>query len=143
MNLIDSLKRDEGCRLEVYEDSVGIFTAGYGHNCEAHGEALNLGDKITQEQADHWLLEDAANASRFVDEHLPWSKQLDSARHDVLVNMAFNLGTRLLGFHRTLTFLEDQKWDAAAEAMLDSLWAKQVGERSKRLAEQTRTGVTQ
>jgi lysozyme len=143
MNLIDALKRDEGLRLEVYEDSVGIRTAGYGHNLEAHGIDWPLGTPVPLDTANAWLLQDAANASAYVDSHLPWAKDLDTARHDVLVNMAFNLGAKILGFHRTLTFLEDQKWDAAAEAMLDSLWARQVGARATRLAEQIRTGISQ
>ena len=143
MNLIDSLKRDEGCVLSVYLDSLVIRTAGYGHNLEAHDIDWPVGTEIPQEIADRWLLLDASNASNFVDSHLPWAKDLDTARHDVLVNMAFNLGAKLLGFHRTLTFIEDQKWDAAADAMLDSLWARQVGARAKRLAEQIRTGISQ
>lgn len=143
MNLLDTLKRDEGEVLKVYLDSRGIRTGGVGHNLEAHGIDWPVGTPITQEQSDYWLLQDAANASRFLDEHLPWAKDLDSARHDALVNMTFNLGSKILGFHRTLTFIEDQKWDAAADAMLDSLWAKQVKARADRLAETIRTGISQ
>ena len=33
--LIDDLKRDEGLRLKAYQDSVGVWTIGHGHNLEA------------------------------------------------------------------------------------------------------------
>ena len=48
--------------------------------------------------------------------------------------MWFNLGlTRLLGFKKFLAALEAEDWDRAAEEMLDSKWAVQVGPRSTRL----------
>ena len=143
MNLIDQLKRDEGCRLKPYQDSLGIWTCGYGHNLEAHGWPT-MPAEVTQEQADQWLLQDVASASRQLDEHLPWAKSLDDPRHDVLVNMAFNMGIAgLLGFHRTLTMIEAGNYEGAADAMLESKWAKQVGDRAKRLSTQMRTGEYQ
>lgn len=158
MTLLDELKRDEGCVLEVYPDSLGIRTAGVGHNLEACGIDWPLGTPITQEQADTWLLEDAAKASRQVDENLPWAKQLDDVRHDVLVNMCFNMGWGdghthgLSTFHRSLAMVQAGNYEGAADAFLESHWANQVGKnppdehhpkggRAWRLAQQMRTGA--
>jgi GH24 family phage-related lysozyme (muramidase) len=49
MNLLDAIKRDEGCVLKVYPDSLGIRTAGYGRNLEACGIDWPIGTPITQE----------------------------------------------------------------------------------------------
>ena len=65
---------------------------------------------------------------------------MDPVRHAVVLDMAFNLGVSgLKQFKRTLALLKHGRWEAAADAMLDSLWAKQVGQRAVRLAQMVRT----
>lgn len=54
---VDLVKASEGCRLEAYRDSGGVWTLGYGHT---HG--VKEGDTCTQEQADAWLVEDMQEA---------------------------------------------------------------------------------
>ena len=39
--IVAQLKRHEGLRLEVYEDSEGVLTVGYGH-------ALHVGSRISK-----------------------------------------------------------------------------------------------
>lgn len=48
--LINFIKRTEGCRLTAYQDSVGVWTIGYGHT-----QGVRRGDRITQQQADDFL----------------------------------------------------------------------------------------
>jgi len=125
--LLDALKRDEGCRLKPYKDSLGIWTIGYGHNLESRG--------ISQAVADQILLEDATIAEQNTLVAWPWAKNLDEPRRNVLVNMVFNMGLeRVRGFKQFLAALEHGDNEAAASHMLDSLWAKQVGARATRLA---------
>ncbi len=70
----------------------------------------------------------------------PWMTALSPARFGAMVNMAFNLGVGGLNhFHKTLAALQVKDWDTAAKEMLDSTWARQVGERAIRLAKQVRT----
>lgn len=141
MDIYEQLRRDEGERLEVYLDSLGIRTAGVGHNLNAHGINLPLGAAITQAMSDQWLQEDVATVNTALTTHLPWTDNLDDPRRGVLVNMAFNMGILgLLGFHRTLTMIEAGNYDGAAAAMLESKWATQVGARAQRLSEQMRSG---
>ena len=54
----------------------------------------------------------------------------------MLLNMCFNLGLKgLLGFNNTLAFIAARDWERAANGMLASKWAKQVGFRAIELSE--------
>ncbi|MDP3115142.1 MAG: glycoside hydrolase family protein, partial [Candidatus Cloacimonadaceae bacterium] len=53
---------------------------------------------------------------------------MDEVRKSVLLNMCFNLGIGgLMGFNNTLAFIAAGDWERAANGMLASMWAKQVG----------------
>ena len=136
MNLVDQLIRDEGLRLDLYKDSVGKLTIGVGHN---------LSDKPITRAAALWILQDdIEDATKDLEVNLPWTKKLDPARFGALVNMAFNLGIGgLLKFKTTLGLIQEGKYKEASEAMLDSIWAKQVGARAERLSKQILTGEFQ
>ena len=58
---LELIKRFEGCRLKAYQDSVGVWTIGYGHTVGV----LN-GQVITQAQADIYLKTDCANTEQYV-----------------------------------------------------------------------------
>ena len=134
---VEQLKIDEGCRFTAYQDTVGVWTIGYGHT-----GGVKKGDKITQKDADDLLLADTLQAA--VDaSSLPVNFDgLNAVRQAVLINMSFNLGkTRLLAFKRTLLAIAIRDYDNAALYMLQSKWSKQVGNRSIRLAKMMKTGV--
>ena len=66
---------------------------------------------------------------------LPWFKSLDDLRQRVLMDMAFNMGvTGLTRFVRTLDFVQQGDYPAAATEMLISRWADMVGQRATRLS---------
>lgn len=137
-HLIPDLKLDEGRRLTAYLDTVGVWTIGYGHTSGAHAGLV-----WTDTQALAALQHDVDVAISILDRQLPWWCSMNDARQDVLANMCFNLGwTKLSGFVNTLAAMKAGRWDEAAAHMLDSKWAKQVGERATRLAEQMRAGVS-
>ena len=51
--------------------------------------------------------------------------------------MLFNLGrSRFMKFKKTIVFAYEMNWDRVATEMLDSRWAKQVGQRAYRLSAQ-------
>jgi lysozyme len=131
------LVRHEGLRLKPYRCTAGKLTIGVGRNLDDKGispkEAMLLLDNDIDE-TETWLL-----AS------LPWVKSLDDARQRVLVNMAFNLGVPgLLAFKRTLASVERGEFGLAAAQMLESKWARQVGDdegqRAWELSQQMRLG---
>jgi lysozyme len=77
-----------------------------------------------------------------LDTAFPWCVNIDSVRHDVLINMAYNIGTvGLLKFKKTLSLIQIGMYVQASSEMLKSAWAVQVGHRAVELSEQMRTGV--
>lgn len=143
-NLLSQLIRDEGEKLYVYKDSLGILTAGVGHNCESHNEGLELGQIISKEQSDTWLQQDIEIATTSLIHALPWVLQLDEVRRAVLVNMSFNMGVHsLTTFTHTLQAIQSGQYTTAAVLMLQSKWASQVGARANRLSTQMSIGIWQ
>lgn len=158
--LLASVRLGEGLRLTAYPDpesprgkqlalppkhrapgwatlSGSPWTIGFGH-C---GAEVHDGLHWTVEQAEAALRADLANACAALDHGEPWWRTLTAARQRVLVELCFNLGYgRLGGFHRMWNALEAGRWSEAAAEMLDSDWARQVGDRAHRLAQAMRAG---
>lgn len=126
MSIEQDLARDEGLSLELYPDSVGKITIGFGRNIEDRG--------ISMDEAALMLKNDIAHARESC-EKFSWYAELDPKRQDVVLNMMFNLGeTRFRSFKLMIAGLELRDYDYAAREMLDSKWAQQVGVRASRLA---------
>lgn len=133
-SLLEQLRRDEGLRLDLYEDTVGKKTIGYGRNLSDTG--------ISAQEAEYLLMADIARFTLLVRDKLPWTAALSTERQAVLINMAFNMGIAgLLGFKKMLAAVQAADYEQAANEMLASTWATQVGARATRLAEQMRTGL--
>ena len=96
---------------------------------------------ISDQEADILLMNDILAVTEELDLVLPWWKELDEPRGRALCNMCFNLGLpRLLKFERMLGALKRGDFEAAASEALDSRWARQVGDRAKRIAYTFKTG---
>jgi lysozyme len=138
--LFDDLRRDEGLRLIAYPDPASggaPWTIGYGHT----GREVHPGLVWTQSQADTALGADVAATSRGLDTAMPWWRDLEDLRQDCLANQAFNLGVHgLLAFGAYLGLVRARAFAAAASDEVHTLWARQVGDRARRIAEQMRTG---
>lgn len=126
----EQVMRDEGIRWKPYLDSEGIWTIGRGHNLTVGGISTKVADLIFEE--------DFATITTRLEFLLPDLRaNLSPVRWGVLLNMGFNLGpVGLLGFHNFLAALRGGQWRDARDAMLDSRWARQVGDRATRLARQ-------
>ncbi len=148
--LKEELRRDEGLELKPYQCTAGHWTCGYGHNLEAAGVAQDAIDKlrasgITLEQAERWLDDDIHLAFNIAVDWLGGvmydvTGYLSDGRQRVLVNMVFNLGGRIFRFKRLRAAILAGDFETAADEMLNSKWAAQVGDRAKRLAEMMRVG---
>ena len=124
--LIEELKFDEGQILTLYKCSAGKNTIGVGRNLDDRG--------ITEDESSYLLSNDIDISIDELEKTFSWFGELSDARQRVLINMHFNLGlTQLLGFKKFLAAMEAGEWETAGEEMLDSRWAKQVGDRSIRL----------
>ena len=118
--------RHEGLRLKPYRCTAGKLTIGHGRNLDDVG--------ITADEARAMLLADVAKVEAQLGD-LDWFDDLPLKAQDVLVNMGFNLGVPgLLKFTRTLQAMREGRWTDAADAMLQSKWAGQVGNRATELA---------
>ncbi len=127
LRLAQQLILDEGLRFKPYRCTAGRLTIGVGRNLEDRG--------ITEEEALTLLDHDIRSFWSQLVLALPWLVQAPEAVQEVLLNMCFNLGLAgLLQFRQTLGHLEAGRWLEAAEEMLRSKWAAQVGPRAGRLA---------
>ena|ERR1035437_5515107 len=136
MTLEEQLVRDEGCRLQIYQDSVGKWTVGVGRNLSDVG--------ISRDEAMALLANDIQNAEARLEQELSWAADLDPVRRSVLVNMCFNMGIGgLVKFRKFLAALQAGDYKTASSEMLQSTWAQQVGPRAQRLALQVESGFWQ
>lgn len=147
------LKRDEGSRDRRYQDTVGKWTIGYGHNIDAdpHYPYTQADEPLTEEQKVALLRRDMAAAVAALDEYANWWRAMEEPRQRVLANMCFNMGWGTLSqFKNTLDAMHFGKYDLAAAGMRASKWYRQVGgefeapgvpARGERLARMMENGV--
>lgn len=137
--LIEQLRLHEGERERAYRDTEGNLTIGIGRNLDAKG--------LSRDEREYLLANDIADARRELDRYLPWWRGLDPIRQRVLIDMMFNMGPGgpqrggLLSFVNTLSNIRQGRYAEAADMMLASKWAQQVGRRAVRLATMMRTGM--
>jgi lysozyme len=130
--LIAMLQRHEGLRLKPYKCTAGKLSIGYGRNLDDMG--------ISEVEAMVMLRNDIEQCYQEL-EMFSWFEDLDQVRQEALVDMLFNLGLpTFLEFKKTLKFVAEGKYSQAAEEMLRSKWADQVGDRAKELAYMVDTG---
>ncbi|MCK9335929.1 MAG: glycoside hydrolase family protein [Candidatus Cloacimonetes bacterium] len=142
------LVRHEGLRLKPYRCTAGKLTIAIGRNLDDRG--------ISQKEAYAMLERDIQDCEQWLLDEIPEIyNKLDEVRQSVLLNMCISipqsrfaplrepcyLGINgLLGFKNTLAFMKAGDWERAANNMLVSHWAKQVGRRAIELSELMRKG---
>lgn len=131
--LIEQLKRHEGIELKPYQDTVGKWTIGVGRNLDDIG--------ISEQEAEMLLLNDIKEAERQLITTMPWTQELDEVRFSALLNFVFNVGIGTASkFVNAMGLLKEKNYDMAADEMLNSRWARQVGNRAIEVTDQIRTG---
>ena len=113
-NCYDLIKEFEGCKLEAYPDPATHgepITIGVGHT-----GGVKLGDVITQEQADEYLVNDVAHAANAVNQMVAVS--ITQGEFDALCSFAFNLGVGNLRNSTLLRKLNSGNKDSAANQFL-------------------------
>ena len=139
--LIDMLKRHEGevktnGRHLAYKCPAGYWTIGMGRNIDPEN-----GIGLSDAEAQYLLENDIERVIKELSSEYPWFNGLDDVRKDAIIDIGFNLGaTKLRGFRRALTAMEEADYKAASDEFLDSKWARQVGSRAVELTEMIRTG---
>jgi lysozyme len=89
---LDTIKRHEGVRNQVYNDAVGKPTVGVGHLITAQDRASGRFDSgtISDEEVDALLKEDIATIEAGVKRCI--KQPLTQEQYDACVSLAFNIG---------------------------------------------------
>ena len=132
--LRESVMAHEGFRAEVYNDSEGVPTLGFGRNVRDKG--------ISRQEAEVLLDHDLADAIVACQTNWPWFNDLDGARQRALAELCFWIGAGgVSGFKRTLAALERHDFPTAAAQLLASNLAIQVPGRTRQLADLIQNGA--
>lgn len=117
----------EGIKLKPYHCTAGKLTIGVGRNLDDRG--------ISQATATQMLEEDIEIVLDELKRALPFWEKLKWNYKEALVDLAFNMGVpRLMMFRKMLSAIEADDPDKAAEELLDSRYASQVGLRASNIA---------
>jgi len=139
--LREQLKIDEGVKFEVYDDHLGYKTFGIGHLVVAGDEEYGapVGTPVSEDRVNSVFDSDVQT---YIDESkkvFPNLDDLPEEAQQVIVNMCFNMGApRLAKFKKFVAAVNDNNWSTAAVEMMDSRWAKQVGNRAERLRDRVK-----
>ncbi|HGM7072175.1 TPA: lysozyme [Serratia marcescens] len=134
---IELIKRFEGLRLKAYQDSVGVWTIGYGWTQPVDGKKVGPGMQIDQATADRLLKCGVVQYEQGVNQLV--KVKITQGQFDALVSFAYNLGLRSLSTSTLLQKLNagdkqgaaDQfgRWVNAGGKRLDGLVKRRAAER--------------
>ncbi|UIM54092.1 lysozyme [Serratia marcescens] len=132
------IKRFEGLRLQAYQDSVGVWTIGYGWTQPVARRKVGAGMAIDVATAERLLVCGVAQFERGVERLV--AVTITQGQFDALVSFAYNLGLRALENSTLLRRLNagdrqgaaDQfgRWVNAGGVRLDGLVARRAAERA-------------
>ncbi|WP_210506712.1 glycoside hydrolase family protein [Pantoea ananatis] len=144
--IIAILNFEEGYSEVPYIDTRGYPTVAGGILIGPKGASLsNYHFTVPRPVGDFWkrTIVDQKNLQMRKNPNIQAALNASNdARQDVLISMAYQMGVDgLAGFKNTLKLIAVGNFNAAADGMLNSLWAKQTPARARRHAELMRTGT--
>jgi len=133
------IKHFEALRLKAYQDSVGVWTIGWGHTGRSHNDgSVSPGQLITEAEAERFLIKDLAVFEKAVERLV--KEDLTSNQFSALVSFTFNLGETNLRNSTLLKKLnnndpfgcasEFKKWNKAGGKRLAGLVRRRLSERN-------------
>ncbi|BCZ42668.1 TPA: lysozyme [Serratia marcescens] len=136
-NGIELIKRFEGLELEAYQDSVGVWTIGYGWTQTVDGKKIAPGMRIDQATAERLLKCGVVQYEQGVNQLV--KVRITQGQFDALVSFSYNLGLRSLSTSTLLRKLNDGdkqgaadefgRWVNAGGKRLDGLVTRRAAER--------------
>lgn len=136
-NGIALIKRFEGLELKAYQDSVGVWTIGYGWTQPVDGRKIGPGMVIDQATAERLLKCGLVQYEQGVNQLV--KVIITQGQFDALVSFAYNLGLRSLSTSTLLRKLnagdmqgaadEFGKWVNAGGVRLNGLVKRREAER--------------
>ena len=130
---VDLIKHFEGLRLTAYQDSVGVWTVGWGST----GDHVKPYMKITEAQAEQLLKDDLVRFEKCVNEYV--KVPINQNEFDALCSFSFNLGCNALAGSTLLRKLnagnpkeevadEFERWVKAGDQTLPGLVRRREAE---------------
>ena len=128
---VDLLTHFEGLKLEAYQDSVGVWTIGYGHT-----KGVTPSMKITESQANNLLKTELIEYQNYINSMV--NVNLDQCQFDALVCWVYNLGPTNLKNSTLLRLLNQgdkflvpeqfRRWNKAGGRVLKGLVRRREAE---------------
>lgn len=135
---IELIKRFEGLELKAYQDSVGVWTIGYGWTQTVEGHKVGPGMVIDQATSDRLLKCGIVQYEQGVNQLV--KVNITQGQFDALVSFAYNLGLRSLSTSTLLRKLnagdnqgaanEFGKWVNAGGKRIEGLVKRRAAERA-------------
>ena len=135
--LLASVKKHEGYRNKVYEDTLGKRTVGVGHLCveDFWEDDKEYEEKFLMTILEHDLQSAIKGAQDLISEN--GCTDIDEIAEELIIEMVFQLGkTGVSKFRNMWKHLSALEYSSAASEMLDSRWAKQTPNRAQAMSAQ-------
>ncbi len=103
------IKKYESCKLSAYKCPAGIATVGWGTTVYPDGTPVKMGDKITQEQADSYLISYVATN---IYPHIKDLKLTDNQRI-AIESLVYNIGAPAFLKSKCYKAIKEKDWGTA------------------------------
>ena len=127
----DHFVSEEGFKTKSYLDTEGYWTIGIGHMLGK--EAKYEGIVWTVEKCWLMLEKDIDDAAELCYDIFPEYNILPPNVQLALLDMCYNMGNRFRQFKQTIRLVHKGQYLAAANSASQSLWARQVPNRARRV----------
>lgn len=128
------LIKHEGIEYKLYTCTSNKTSIGVGRNLDDRG--------ISHETAMQMLDEDIDICINELQQTVSYWDDLPERVQEALINLCFNMGiSRLMAFKKTFGFLREGMYEKAADELLESRYANQVGQRAIDVANMIREGA--
>ena len=116
---LELIKKFEGCETTAYQDSVGVWTIGFGHT-----KGVEEGQTCSIEDAESMLADEMDEYEGYINDMV----KVDLQQHefDALVAWVYNLGPTNLGESTMLKVLNGGQFDRVPDEM--NRWTRAGGE---------------
>ena len=118
-NGLELIKKFEGCETTAYQDSVGVWTIGFGHT-----KGVEEGQTCSIEDAESMLADEMDEYEGYINNMV--KVELQQHEFDALVAWVYNLGPTNLGESTMLKVLNGGQFDRGPDEM--NRWPRAGGE---------------
>ena len=115
---LELIKKFEGCETSAYQDSVGVWTIGFGHT-----KGVEEGQTCSIEDAEAMLADEMDESEGYINNMV--KVELQQHEFDSLVAWVYNLGPTNLGESTMLKVLNGGQFDRVPDEM--NRWTRAGG----------------